>query len=342
MTGTPSPNGVLDLWAQFSILDGGLTLQPSYVDYRRDFATEKVLRGTTYTDGAGKKQNVIVWGPRNGAANEVHRIIEPRMIRFRTADCIDLPPERFIMRYVEMTADQASFYEDMEERLFAEIAGQPVTARVAIAKLMKLREVTGGFVIDDDGKAQPFNKDAAKMLELDILLEQSIGDKMGDQGPPFKAIIWAQYKWECKTLVERYGRKYGAQGLFGGISSGAKDRAIRDFKSRDSCRILVCHPASAGHGLTLTQANFAFYYSLSYNFEEFYQSYRRIARPGQKRSMTNYLLIAPNTIDEELLDAIRSKKNLSDIVTDGEFDPSGFLDVRGTLGGQFQFAWDSD
>lgn len=341
MTGTPSPNGVLDLWAQFSILDGGMTLQPSYVDYRRDFAVEKVLRGTTYTDGAGKQQNVTVWGPRAGAANEVHKIIEPRMIRFRTADCIDLPPERFIMRYVEMTADQAAFYADMEERLFAEIAGQPVTARVAIAKLMKLREVTGGFVIDDDGKPQPFNKDATKMLELDALLEQSIGDKMGDSGPPLKAIIWAQYQWECKTLVERYRKKYGAQGLFGGISSGAKDRAIRDFKTKDRCRILVCHPASAGHGLTLTQANFAFYYSLSYNFEEFYQSYRRIARPGQKRSMTNYLLVAPNTIDEELLDAIRSKKNLSDIVTDGEFDQEGFLNVRGKLGGQVEFDWDA-
>jgi SNF2 family DNA or RNA helicase len=339
MTGTPSPNGILDLWAQFSILDGGLTLQPNYVDYRRDFAKEKILHGTTYTDGEGKKQNVIVWGPRAGAAMEVHQLIEPRMIRFKTEDCIDLPPQRFIMRYVDMTADQATFYSDMEDRLFAEIEGVGVTARVAVAKLMKLREVTGGFVMDDTGKPIPFGKNATKMLELDGLLEQTIADKLGDVGPPKKALIWAQYKWECKTLVERYSKNYGAQGLFGGISSGAKDKAIHDFKNKDSCRILVCHPASAGHGLTLTEANFAFYYSLSYNFEEFYQSYRRNRRAGQKRATTYFFLVVPNTIDEELIDAIRSKKNLSDIVTDGEFERGKFLDTRGTLGNQLQLDW---
>jgi len=329
MTGTPSPNGVLDLWAQFSVLDRGKTLHPSFVDYRAEVAEEVALRGVSYAGRGGKQVPVTKWEQRPGAALRVYQTIEPRMIRFKTEDCIDLPPVRFITRDVAMNAEQAGVYEDMENMLFAELEGHAITARVAATKLIKLREVTGGFVRTDAGVDKPLGADSPKMVELDELLEQSIADKMGDVGPPSKALIWAQYQWECKTLVKRYAKAYGARGLFGGISSTNKDDAIAAFKQDPACRVLVCHPASAGHGLTLIEANYAFYYSMSYNFEEFYQSYRRMTRPGQKRRMTYYFLVSPGTIDEELIDAIRAKKDLSDLITDGQFSRQELLGKRG-------------
>lgn len=339
MTGTPSPNGILDLWAQFSVLDGGATLQPSFIDYRHEYCEEIALRGLSYEKG-GKTHNVTKWEARRGSALEVHQAVEPRAVRFKLEDCIDLPPIRFIVRDVSMSPDQEVFYRDMEDRFFAELEGRPVTARVAVTKLMKLREVTGGFVRTDEGEDLPFGKNATKMVELDSLLEQSIGDKLGDDGPPLKGIIWAQYRWECNTLVARYVQKYGARGLFGGISSGVKDDAIRRFRTDPGCRLLVCHPQSAGHGLTLTEASYAFYYSMSYNFEEFYQSFRRITRPGQKRSMTFYFLVSPGTIDEELISAIRAKKNISDLVTDGKFSKEEFITARGSRSSQIEIDWD--
>lgn len=343
MTGTPSPNGIQDLWAQFSVLDGGKTLQPNFVDYRHDTCREVVLKNVTWQDKSGTTHNATKWQPKPGMPMQVHRMIEPRSIRFRTEDCIDLPPRRFIVRDVEMSPEQLAVYQGMEDTLFVEFEGAPVTARVAAAKMIKLREVTGGFVIDDNGVAHAIGKDAPKMLELDLLLEQCIADKLGDTGPPSKGIIWAQYQWECKALVQRY-RKYGARALFGGISSSNKDDAIRRFKSDPDCRLLVCHPASVGHGLTLTSANHVFYYSLSHNFEEFYQSYRRNSRPGQLRAMTYWFLICPGTIDEELLDANRSKKNLSDIVTDGRLSREDILGQRearrGARDRQISLDWD--
>jgi SNF2 family DNA or RNA helicase len=327
MTGTPSPNGIQDLWAQFSVLDGGKTLQPNFIDYRFDTCQEIALRGVTWQDKSGGKHAVTKWQPKPGMAMQVHRILEPRTIRFKTEDCIDLPPRRFIIRYVEMSAEQAAVYAAMEEMLFVEFEGEPVTARVAAAKLMKLRETTGGFIITDAGVAKPIGKDPPKMEELDLLLEQSIADKLGDSGMPNKGIVWAQYQWECKAMVQRY-KQYGARGLFGGISDRAKDEAIARFKSDPNSRLLVCHPASVGHGLTLVSANFVFYYSLSHNFEEFYQSYRRNSRAGQNRAMTYYFLICPDTIDEEMLDANRSKKNLSDLVTDGRLSREDILGQR--------------
>lgn len=340
MTGTPSPNGVLDLWAQFSVLDGGKTIHPSFTDYRAEVAREITLRGLTYVGRGGKNVPVTKWEPRPGAAHKIYQTIEPRMIRFRTEDCIDLPPRHFIMRDVEMNAEQATVYEDMENMLFAEFEGQPITARVAATKLLKLREVTGGFIITDQGKEIQLGKDSPKMIELDELLEQSIADKMGDSGPPSKAIVWAQYQWECKTLIKRYARLYGAKGMFGGISDGAKNDAIRSFKTDPRCRMLVCHPGSAGHGLTLIEANYIFYYSMSYNFEEFYQSYRRTARQGQSRTMTYYFLVVPDTIDEELIEAIREKKNLSDLITDGQFSREELVGKRGTRPTNLSLTWE--
>lgn len=341
MTGTPSPNGLTDLWAQFSILDGGKTLQPNFVDFRFDTCREIILRGVTWEDKMGKTHNATKWEPKPGAAMRVHRTLEPRTIRFRTEDCIDLPPKRFLVRQVEMNEEQHSVYADMENMLFTELEGETVTAKVAATKMIKLREVTGGFVRTDQGTDKQLGKDSPKMVELDELLEQSIADKLGDEGPPHKALIWAQYQWECHTLVKRYQRQYGAMGLFGGISSGAKDRALQRFKSDRSCRLLICHPASVGHGLTLTDADYAFYYSLSHNFEEFYQSQGRMARPGQKRSMTYYFLVCPGTIDEELINAIRAKKNLSDLVTDGRFNRQDILGGRGAVPSTIAVAWET-
>jgi SNF2 family DNA or RNA helicase len=341
MTGTPSPNGILDLWAQFSVLDNGQTLQPSFTDYRNDVAKEVILKYVKYkSKSTGEEFNGKKWNPKPGAAIRVYQTLKGRMIRFRTEDCIDLPPKRFLIRDVQMNKQQLAAYEDMENMLFTELEGESVTAKIAATKMLKLRQITGGFIRTDEGEDIPLGKDSPKMLELDELLEQSIADKIGDDGPPNKALIWAQYQWECKALVKRYSKQYGARGLFGGISSKAKDNAIAKFKRDPNARVLVCHPGSVGHGLTLVEANFFFYYSLSYNFEEFYQSFRRGARHGQKRNMTFFFLVCPQTIDEELLEVVRTKKDLSDIITDGEFSRNQIIAKRGKAPNQIEVDWE--
>lgn len=340
MTGTPSPNGMLDLWAQFSLLDGGSTLQPSFSDYRLDTHELKPLWGCTYKNRKGEKQQVETWRPKRGAVNEVYTTISKRMIRFRTDDCIDLPPSRTLVRYVGMNKEQTDAYEDMETMLYTELEGEPVTAKIAVGKIIKLREITGGFLRTDQGKDVQLGKKIPKLLEMDELLEQSIADKMGDEGRPSKAIIWANYRWECKTLIERYEKKYRARGLFGGVTVNAKDKAIGEFENDPRARLLVCHPASVGHGMNFTAANYAFYYSLSHNFEETYQSYRRTLRPGQDRPMTYYFLVTQDTIDEELLAANKGKKDLSDLITDGKFDRNSFLNHRKeSRNAEFDFSW---
>ena len=165
MSGTPSPNGLADLWSQFMVLDEGMTLQSSFTDYRFDTHYQ-----FSFKVGPNKDKTVVKWNPAKGAARKVHELIYPRMVRFRTDDCIDLPPRRFLVRHVDMTKEQREVYDDMEDYLFTEIDGEPVTAKVAVAKLMKLREITGGFVIDDNGKEAALAKIPPKMAELDTAI----------------------------------------------------------------------------------------------------------------------------------------------------------------------------
>ena len=334
MTGTPSPNGLADLWSQFMVLDEGMTLGPSFTDYRHDTHYQ-----FSFKVGPSKNKTVVKWNPKAGSPRIVHAMINPRMIRFHTDDCVDLPPRRFLVRHIDMTKDQRSLYDDMEEYLFTEIDGEPVTARVAVTKLMKLREITGGFVINDYEEQVAIDKVTPKMAELDLLLEQALSPGLIPEGPPTKALVWAQYQWECNTLIARYEKAYGARGLFGGISQGKRDAAIRAFKGDPKCRVLICHPKSAGHGLTLTEASYAIYYSLSYDLEEFEQSFRRNARPGQERKQTYYFLVCPGTIDEELLSAIQRKKNLADVVTDGAPRRTHFVQHRESTPGEIQLDW---
>ena len=313
MSGTPAPNGPIDMWSQFFFLDSGMTLEPSLVDFRNEYYKRIAV--------PGRGQHAGFWVQKRGIEPRINKQVEKRAIRFKSSDCLDLPDRTFMVREVQMKKDQQRVYNEMSNNLFSEVDGSSVTARVAVSRLMKLREITGGFVIDDDRNEKPF-KVNPKLDELDSLLEEAIGDGAS------KALVWIQYKWEARTILSRYREKYGAKGLYGDISQPEKDKNIDSFLDSDSCKLLVCHPKSAAHGLTLTSASYSIYYSLSHDFEEYYQSSMRIHRPGQKRPTFYYFLTAKGTIDESLLKCIQNKKNVQDILVDGAVDLSGFLGIR--------------
>lgn len=312
MSGTPAPNGPLDLWSQFYFADEGMTLEPSMVDFRYEYFTKVEVNST----GVG------FWVPKRGMANKIYSMISPRAVRFKASECLDLPPQTFAIRELQMTAEQRRVYNEMAESLFVELeGGETVTARIALSKLMKLREITGGFVITDAGEPVEVGS-SPKLKELDHLLEQIMASE------EHKAIVWVQYRWEARTIIARFKKKYGAAGLYGDLTQRVKDKNIDRFLDDKKARLLVCHPQSAAHGLTLTVAAYSIYYSLSHNFEEYYQSSKRIHRPGQNHPTFYYFLVCANTIDQSLLTCIQDKKNMQDILIDGKVDTRGLVGIR--------------
>ena len=162
------------------------------------------------------------------------------------------------------------------------------------AKLMKLREIVSGFVINKDGSITDFDTNKDKLLESAF---EEIGDK--------PVIIWCQFQHEVDKLAEKYN------GV--ALTSKTKDRdlIIRQFKNGEIKRLFT-HPKLLGKGLTFVNCTYNIYYSLSFSYEEFRQSQDRIHRIGQDNKCTYIILQGKNTIDEKIYNCLKRKGNAVD------------------------------
>ena len=191
-----------------------------------------------------------------------------------------------------MTKEQQIYYSDIVNDIRAHI--NQWSKFEFTAKLMKLREVVSGFIINKDNTITDFptNKD-------DVLAEtlSEIGDK--------QVIVWCQFTHEIERLAEKF------DGV--GITSKSKNRddAIRAFKNGE-IKLLFAHPQLLGKGLTFVNCTYNIYYSLSFSYEEFKQSQDRIHRIGQKNKCTYIILQSKGTIDEKIYDCLNKKENAVD------------------------------
>jgi SNF2 family DNA or RNA helicase len=217
-------------------------------------------------------------------------------------DALDLPEKIDEIRLVKLNPNEARCYKEMKNHLVAEVKGEVVTAEVALSKLMKLREITSGFLLTENHEAVRPGK-SSKMRELEDTLEE-IGQR--------QAIIWIQFKEEVRAISEMLAEK----GIsFSTLYSGTDDRevSIKDFQEGKS-QVLVAHGLSAAHGLTFVNSNISIYFSLSYSWEQYAQSRDRQHRIGQKNKVTYIHILAENTIDMMIMDVLNKKKSLQDII----------------------------
>jgi SNF2 family DNA or RNA helicase len=210
----------------------------------------------------------------------------------RKNDCVDLPDKVFQIRRFELLKEQKQYYDNILQDIKDNI--NQWNKFEFTAKLMKLREVTSGFVIDKDSNTVEF--DTQKDNELSSVLED-LGDK--------QVIVWCQFIHE----IERLANKFNGVAL----TSKTKNRndIISDFKS-GKIKVLFTHPKLVGHGLTFTNCNYNIYYSLSFSYEEFKQTQDRIHRIGQTDKCTYIILQAKNTIEESIYKCLQSKKSVVD------------------------------
>jgi len=207
-------------------------------------------------------------------------------------DCVDLPDKIFQIRKFKLHKEQRHYYDNMIQDIQDNI--NQWSKFEFTAKLMKLREIVSGFVINKDETITEF--ETQKDNELKEVLDE-IGDK--------PVIIWCQFVHE----IERLAKKFNGVAL----TSKTKNRneIINDFKN-NKIELLFSHPKLLGHGLTFTNCNYNIYYSLSFSYEEFKQSQDRIHRIGQQNKCTYIILQGKDTIDENIYRCLQSKKNVVD------------------------------
>ena len=306
LSGTPNPNGFLDLFQQFYFLDRGLTLEPSYKDFLNEYF-KPIRVGYVKTPGGNKE--AIKYEIRGEKEKEalITRVRNASSF-FEQRDCIDLPPRTDTRRVAYMTAEQEEAYDRMERDLIAELTSQDgrrvgAEAVNVLSKIMKLRQITSGFLLGKDGEVAHLTSNP-KWEDLDDYIEE-LGDK--------KIVIAAQFREEISCLVRRYSG-IGAKAINGDVAVPERARIIRDFQENPTCRIVILQPAAAAHGITLTAANHLVFASLDYNFEYYYQTAKRIERLGQRWPIFVGHILAKyrdgtETIDWDLMDVMVTKNS---------------------------------
>lgn len=218
--------------------------------------------------------------------------LREQSIFIKKEDCIELPEKTFMTRVFNLSTEQQLIYDNFIQDIKDNIN---VWSKFEFtAKLMKLRQITSGFIIGKDKRISEFKDN--KKVEL-----SNIFDELGDK----QSITWCQFNYEINDLAS----KFNGVGLTSKTSN--RDQIIKDFKSGKIKRLFV-HPKLLGMGVTFTNCSYNIYYSLSFSYEEFKQSQDRIHRIGQVNKCTYIILQAENTIDEKIYKCLQRKKNAVD------------------------------
>ena len=236
--------------------------------------------------------NPHVWYQTDEDKERYYARLSEKAIFLKKDDCVDLPEKVFEIRRFDMAKNQRKYYDDIVNDIKANI--NQWSKFEFTAKLMKLREITSGFVINKDNSITDFDNNKAKLLEEVI-------DEIGNQ----PIIVWCQFQHEIDTLA----RKFNGVGLTSKTKN--RDDIIRQFKD-NKIRLLFTHPQLVGKGLTFVNCTYNIYYSLSFSYEEFKQSQDRIHRIGQTNKCTYIILQAKNSIEEKIYDCVQRKGNAVD------------------------------
>lgn len=242
------------------------------------------------------------------AAEELLTIIKKASITVAKKDCFDLPEITENIHFISFDSKIKRQYSNLSYQFVTELdalekEGNTTKSIIFInhvlACISKLRQLTGGFVINEN---EIIHVHDYKLDELLAVVEELSGEQ---------AIIWCQYKHEIRAIESMLvGKGYTVATAYSGTKD--KDSSIRDFKD-GKVDFLIAHPRTLQYGVTLTNCCVAIYYSTSYSFEEYYQSHDRIYRKGQSLPCTFVFLQVENTIDEIMWNVIQKKKDKTEL-----------------------------
>jgi SNF2 family DNA or RNA helicase len=320
MSGTPAPNGPQDLWGQLHFLDPyGILLERDYNDFLTTFMRKNVF-GQTIKDENGNdtfepvhSNTPFKWVPKPGSIKKIGQIIEALAYRVKIEEHLtDLPEKSVIVRHMTMNRTQMSAYKEMKKHLETMINDELITVPNRLVSALKLRQITGGFAIDSEGVPQAL-KTNPKMDMLINMVREEIDTHL-------KIVIFAEYRWEIEQITSTF-KEENAVSVYGGNSSAKNIKNVQQFINDPKIRIIVLHPKSAAHGITLTCANYLIFYSISHSAEDNYQCVARVYRASQKHPTFIYYLLMQDSIDTAIYDVLGDKiKNQADMIDQDEID----------------------
>ena len=274
LTGTPSPNGLLDVWAQIALLDNGQRLGRNMTQYTQRYFT---------SDYMGYKLT-----PIQGSDKRIHDKLKDLVLTMKAEDYLQLPNRIDTVIDVEMKPSQLKQYQQLEKEFITTIADEELAVFNAAALANKLLQYANGAVyVDETGKYTSIHD--AKLDALQDII---------DDNPNENVLIAYNYKFDLEKL----------QTKFPDAVVMSKTGEEVDQWNNGEIKILLAHPASAGHGLNLQHGgNIIVWYGLNWSLELYQQFNARLHRQGQTKPVTIAHLVTKDTIDEKVMFALNSK-----------------------------------
>ncbi len=292
LTGSPAPNGLLDLFGQIYILDLGNALGRYITHYRNSYfdpAGQTMVGGRVVGYG---------WFPRAGSAEKIYQRIAPLVMRLSAADYLDLPP--YIDNTVQVTLPPAAqqIYNEMEATLIASISEQTITAANVAAATGKCRQIANGGVYRG---ATMEERKAFVVHEEKLDAVEEILEDLG--GKP--ALVAYEFQHDLDRLRERLGPNTPYIG--GGVSAG-RFKEIETAWNLGQIPVLLAQPQSVAHGLNLQGTGAAvIFHSIPWDLEKYEQLIRRVWRQGQRERVVVHHIVAKGTVDETVMKALARK-----------------------------------
>lgn len=277
LTGTPNPNGYMDLWAEIYLLDQGERLGRFIGRYREAY----------FKPGRGDGYVTYEWKLLPGADDAIQRRIADITVSMLAEDYLELPDQIDNVIRVKLSDEALATYRKMERDQIIELEGETITAMSAAAVMGKLLQMSGGAVYDSDGGFVEFHDEKTKAL-LEII---DTNDS--------PVLVFYGYRHEEARLLKAL--------------AGYKPRELKseddiDDWNKGRIRVLLAHPASVGYGLNLQAGGHTIvWYSLPWSLELYQQANARLHRQGQTKTVIVHHMIASGTVDEQVMASLRRK-----------------------------------
>lgn len=288
LTGTPSPNGLMDLWGQIWFLDKGERLGKTYDAFKQRWFTQSY-------DGFSIEA-------RPHAQQQIQEALRDLCLTIDAKDWFNLREPIITNIYVELPAAARALYEDMEKRMFMELSGHEVEAFGAASKTMKTLQIASGFAYHGEERAWSTIHDV-KYQALDEIIEEAAG---------MPVLVAYHFRPTLERLLKAFPK---------GRALDQDPQTIRDWNA-GKIPVLFAHPQSAGHGLNLQDGgNILVYFDHWWNLEERLQIFERLGptrqlQAGYDRPMFCYSIVAKDTIDEVVIARTDEKQNIQRMLLD--------------------------
>ena len=289
LTGTPSSNGLMDLWAEFRILDFGKRLGRYITRYRLSY----------FEPDKRNAQMVFSYKPLPGAEDAIYEKISDITISMKSVDYLDMPECVINEVPVYMSPSEQSVYDDFREDMVIKLKNEEIDAANAAVLSGKLLQMANGAVYDEVGTAHLIHDRKLDMLE--DLIE-------GANGKPVLVAYWFKHdlvriEQRLKHLKIPYAKLDTSDSI--------------ERWNKGEVPVMLCHPASSGHGLNLQAGGSTLiWFGLTWSLELYQQTNARLWRQGQKETVVIHHIICGGTIDEDVMDALKRKEKTQSALID--------------------------